>query len=107
MVTPTEIARRTAAALAAIKRSADKPDSGVALFAAHHLAELEPVYWQQHAGTLRPSRDRVLELIELRSRWGDGGIGVFDFTLPGGVTDYVISVRFDDGGDVDEVSMES
>ena len=32
---------------------------------------------------------------------------VFDFTLSDEVTDYVISVRFDEAGSVEEVSMES
>jgi hypothetical protein len=31
----------------------------------------------------------------------------FDFTLPGKVTDYVISVHFDAAGKVHEISMES
>jgi hypothetical protein len=49
-------------------------------------------------------------MLDLRSHWGAGdaeGIDAFDFTLPGGVTNYVISVRFDDKGDVAEISMES
>ncbi|MUI16138.1 DUF2004 domain-containing protein [Massilia dura] len=32
---------------------------------------------------------------------------VFDFSLPDDVTDYVISVRFDDSGEVENISMES
>jgi hypothetical protein len=49
----------------------------------------------------------------LRSHWGDDddgdeeGIDTFDFTLPDEVTDYVISVRFDEDGEVESVSMES
>jgi len=46
----------------------------------------------------------------LRSHWGDdddNGLEVFDFTLPDDVTDYVISVRFDANGEVEEISMES
>jgi hypothetical protein len=110
MATKKEIARRTSAALAAIKQAADDADSGVGMFASHHLEELPPAYWQQHAGSPKPSRERVLGLLELRSHWGgDGedGVDVFDFTLPGEVTDYVISVRFDDNGEVGEISMES
>lgn len=110
MAVEEEIARRTIAALAAIKQSADEADSGVTLFASHHLEELDLTYWQQHAGTPQPSRDRILDLLELRSHWGsdgENGIDVFDFTLPGDVTDYVISVRFDDDGAVGDISMES
>ena len=48
----------------------------------------------------------------LRSHWGDeeedeDGIDTFDFTLPEDVTDYVISVHFDEEGAVDDISMES
>jgi hypothetical protein len=101
-----EIARRTTVALAAIKHATEDPDS-VALFASHHLEELDPAYWQQHTGTSQPSRERVLELLELRKHWGGKGLDVFDFTLPGKVTDYVVSVRFDDDGEVEAISMES
>ncbi len=46
----------------------------------------------------------------LRSHWGDeddDGIDTFDFTLPEDVTDSVISVRFDEKGQVEEITMES
>ena len=116
-----EVARRTSAALAAIKRSADEGgggDFGPTLFASHHLAELDAAYWEKHAGTSRPSTRQILDLLVLRSHWGDddddddddegdGGIDTFDFTLPGDVTDYVISVRFDESGQVEAISMES
>ncbi len=107
-----EIARRTAAALAAIKRSLDEEDSAVSTFASHHVEELDPAYWKERAGTAKPTPKQVVDLLELRSHWGgdgddDDGIDVFDFTLPGDVTNYVISVRFDEGGEVQEVEMES
>ena len=31
----------------------------------------------------------------------------FDFTLPDEVTNYVICVRYDDDGEVEDISMES
>lgn len=107
-----EIERRTAAALAAIKRSLDEgdDDSAVLLFASHHVEELDSAYWKKHAGTTRPNAKQVVDLLELRSHWGDDdedGIDTFDFTLPGDVTDYVISVRFGEDGDIEDVSMES
>jgi hypothetical protein len=105
-----EIARRKTAALAAIKQSAEDSHSSVVLFASHHLEELDPTYWQQHNGTKHPGRKQILDLLELRSHWGgegDDGIEVFDFTLPGNVTEYVISVRFDNDGAVEDISMES
>jgi hypothetical protein len=47
---------------------------------------------------------------ELCSHWSDEdaeGIGVFDSTLPGKVTNYVISVRFDEAGEIEDIAMES
>jgi hypothetical protein len=107
-----EIARRTAAALAAIKQSLDEEDSAVSLFASHHIEELDAAYWKKHTGTTTPSAKQVVDLLELRSQWGgdgddDDGVNVFDFTLPGDVTNYVLSVRFDNDGEVQDVDMES
>jgi len=105
-----EIARRTAAAMAAIKQSLDEEDSAVSLFASHHVEQLDAQYWKKNAGTAKPSAKQVVDLLELRSHWGDedeDGIDTFDFTLPGDVTNYVVSVRFDEDGEVEGVSMES
>ena len=82
----------------------------MALFVSHHLDELDAAYWKKHAGTPRPSPKQVLDLIVFDSHWGeegDDGFDVFDFTLPDEVTNYVISVRFDDDGEVGSVEMES
>src|ERR1700733_2274002 len=107
-----EIERRKALALAAIKRILGKSEGkfSVTLFVSHHLDELDAAYWKKHAGAPKPSPKRVLDLLELHSHRGaDGhdGIATFDFTLPGDVTNYVISVRFDLNGDVEDISMES
>ncbi len=105
-----EIARRTAAALVAIKQSLDEEDSAVAMFASHHVEELDAAYWKKHAGTEKPTPKQVVDLLELHSHWGDEdeeGIDTFDFTLSGDVTNYVVSVRFDEDGEVEDISMES
>lgn len=107
-----EIERRQKAALAAIKRAfgtEEEDEYGATLFVTHHLNEIEESYWQKRLGTANPAPSRVLEILELRSHWGEeeDGIDTFDFTLPGGVTDYVISVRFDETGSVEEITMES
>jgi hypothetical protein len=112
-----EIQRRTEAALLAIKQamSEDDDDSSVNLFVSHHLEELDAAYWKKHAGIAKPNSKKVLSLLELRSHWGEdeegdideNGIDTFDFTLPGGVTQYVISVRFDEDGEVEDIEMES
>lgn len=107
-----EIARRTGAAFTAIEQAMNEEDSAVSMFASHHIDELDEAYWEPHAGTAKPSPKQVGDLLELRSHWGgdgddDDGIDEFDFTLPGDVTDYVISVRFDEDGEVQDVDMES
>ena len=105
-----ELTRRETAARQAIKNGFDMEDeeSGVAMFVAFHLEELESDYWQAHAGTPRPDPSAVLDILVLREHWGEKNeLEIFDFTLPGDVTNYVISVHFDDKGKVDEISMES
>ncbi len=107
-----EVLRRETTARAAIKHSLEtgEDESGADLFVSHHLEELEGEYWQKHLGTSRPEPIRVLDILELRSHWGDdddNGLDVFDFTLPDDVTDYVISVRFDETGEIKDISMES
>nr|WP_232118584.1 DUF2004 domain-containing protein [Luteimonas sp. XNQY3] len=82
-------------------------EDGINLFVEHHLAELPESYWQQHLQSGTPEPSTVIKLLELRSSWGDDDIEYFDFTLPGEVTDYVVSVHFDDTGSIDGISMES
>lgn len=107
-----EVLRREALARAAIKQSVGRQEDeeDAELFASHHLENLEGDYWQKHLGTRNPEPARILDILELRSHWSDdddNGLEVFDFTLPDDVTDYVISVRFDETGNVKDISMES
>ncbi len=107
---PDEIKKRETAARAAIKKSFDPADeeSAVALFVSLHLEELDSAYWQKHFSTPKPDAQRILDSLVLRSHWGgDDEIDTFDFTLPEGVTDYVICVNFDDDGEVADIQMES
>ena len=107
-----EIKKREEAALAAIKRDFGTPEDeyGATLFVYHHLEQIEESYWQKHLGTTRPEPRSVLDILVLRSHWSgedDDGIDTFDFTLPDEITNYVICVRFDESGQVEEVTMES
>ncbi|MFZ6743805.1 hypothetical protein ACO0LC_11300 [Undibacterium sp. JH2W] len=112
-----EVKRREKVAREAIRLAFEKgsDESGAGLFVYHHLDEMEGEYWQQHLGTTKPEPARVLDILVLRSHWGDEedeenedeGMDVFDFTLPDDGTDYVISVRFDSAGAVQEIDMES
>jgi|ERR1043166_1363017 hypothetical protein len=107
---PDEIKRREAAARAAIKtafRTADD-EFGATLFVSHHLEELDSGYWKKHLATETPEPRRILQLLELCSHWGgDDEIDTFDFTLPEDVTNYVISVAFDEDADVSGIAMGS
>ena len=108
--TPEEIKKRESAARVAITKAygtADHED-GVTLFVSHHLEELDAAYWKKHFSTESPAAGRVLESLVLRSHWGgDDEVDTFDFTLPGDVTNYVISVSFDEAGEVAGIAMES
>lgn len=110
--TSTEIERRTAMAFAAIKNALNGGEdaSCVRLFVTHHLQELNAEYWQGLVGRSQPSPDEVVELLQLFSHWGEDnedGIEVFDFSLPHDATQYFLSVRFSDDGNVEEISLES
>ena len=67
-----EIARRTAAALAAIKQSLGEEDSAVSMFASQDLEELDAAYWNKHAGTAKPTPKQV---VESGARLRQGGAG--------------------------------
>src|SRR6185436_7826188 len=99
-----------AAARAAIKKaySTAADEFGATLFVSHHLKELDSSYWKKHLSTETPEPRRVLELLQLRSHWGgDDEMDTFDFTLPEDATNYVISVAFDEDGNVSDIEMES
>lgn len=105
-----ELARRERVARQAIDTEFDMEDeeSSAALFVSFHLEEIEGAYWQQHFGSARPDPASVLAGLVLREHWGgEDAMENLDFTLPDGVTDYVIGVHFDAGGTVDAISMES
>jgi hypothetical protein len=96
-------------ALAAIKSSYGTEDQeyGVTLFVNHHLEELDGAYWKRLTGTDKPTPQQVLDqLIVINKVESDGEI-TYDFSLPGGVTQYVISVIIDADGNIQEISMES
>ena len=110
--TDAEIKRREKAALSAIEDAfgTDEDELGATLFVSHHLEELDEAYWLEHLGTPKPEPRQVLDLLKLRSHWGDedeDGLDTFDFTLPGDVTQYIVSVSFDVNGEVKAICMES
>jgi hypothetical protein len=106
-----ELSRRTHIAIEAIKRSLDTEEGeyGASLFASHHLDELDASYWRTHLQIDRPTPSQVIGLLCLQSPAGDGDadLDTLDFGLPGEVSNYLLCVRFDADGEVDEISMES
>jgi len=107
-----EIERRRSAALVAIRNAHGTVEDaqGATLFVSHHLDELGDDYWIQHCGVAHPESQQVLNLLVLQSHWGDDdddGIDHFDFTLPNAATNYLISVSFDEHGNVSGIAMES
>src|SRR5215467_4092265 len=75
--TRDEIERREKSARDAIKRAfgTKEDEYGATLFVSHHLDGIEESYWQKHLGTANPEPSRVLDILELRSHWGDEGDG--------------------------------
>lgn len=106
---PSEVEKRTALALDAIKRAlgTEADEYGATLFVQHHLEEIPASYWLQHLGAGIPEPMAVIGLLELRSNWGRESLENFDFSLPDDATNYVVSVHFNDAGQVDGISMES
>ena len=107
-----EVARREQAGRAAIRNTfgTKEGEYGADLFVAHHLEELDGAYWHAQTGVSQPEGHQILALLQLKSHWsGDDehGLDIFDFVLPGDVSNYVISVRFDQAGVVEDISMES
>jgi len=105
----SEISKRKDLAFAAIQATlASEDDEGsVSLFVQHHLSELPNSYWMQHLGTSEPEPLAVVGLLRFECNWGENDIEYFDFTLPDEITNYLISVHFDEAGEIDEISMES
>ena len=111
-VDKVESSRRTRIALATIKPSlgTEAGEYGATLFATHHLDELDQSNWRTHLKIDKPAPAQVIELLCLqspRSDDDDDGLDTLDFALPGDVSNCVLSVRFDENGEIDEISMES
>ena len=103
---------RQAIALRSIKSLYDKPEGeyGPTLFVSHHLSEIESAYWLRTVGIEQPSPDQILNLLVLVNSWsseGDENINTFDVGLPENASNYLLSVRFDGDGHVQDVAMES
>ncbi|NOH99330.1 DUF2004 domain-containing protein [Vibrio sp. 99-70-13A1] len=92
-------------ALAAIKasRGTELGEYGIDLFVSHHLDEISATAWLVILGNENPNFDDIFSALVLNHVED----GVYDFTLPNDVTSYVVSVVFDEAGQVTDISMES
>lgn len=111
-MTQGALRKRCAAAMRAIKSLYGKPEGefGPTLFVSHHLEEVEGAYWMRTVGVARPSPKQVLDALVFIRSWSSRGgdnVDVFDFGLPDNASNYVLAVRFQDDGQVADVSMES
>jgi len=106
-MTKEEVKKREQVAIKSIKAAygSEEDEYGATLFVSHHLEEIESEYWLRHLGKSKPEPKDVLGILQLESHWDDDS--VFDFTLPEDATNYVVSVRFGEEGEVEEISMES
>jgi len=105
-----EIKKREQIARQAIYKAfgTEEDEFGGTLFVTHHLEEIEKEYWVKHIGTEIIEPEKILGLLVLKSHWGgEKDIDIFDFTLPEDITDYVVSVQFDEKGEVSNIVMES
>ena len=114
--TSNDVSKRVAVARAHIEAVYGTPgdEFGATLFVSHHLSELDASYWMKHTGTDKPGAEQVLRLLELRIDPEEEELDeeeekmdILEFTLPDGISNYVICVEFDESGDVASVSMES
>jgi hypothetical protein len=102
-----EIEKREIESISALKKSLND-DYSTKLFISHHLTEINSEYWIEHLGCAKPNSIDIINILVLKEHWGgDADIDIFDFTLPDNVTDYVLSVSFDDSGKINEISMDS
>lgn len=110
-----EIRKREVVARDAIRKAFGTPEDedGATLFVLHHLEELDSSYWVKYLGTSTPKSEDVLNILEFKKLREDeneieeNDLEILDFTLPDNVTDYVISVQFNEDGEVDSIAMES
>ena len=87
----------------------DDGEFGPTVFVSHHKEELSADYWASAFGNADPLPDEIIRGLVMVDSWSsedDDNIDTFDFSLPGEVTNYLLSVRFD-GDEIADVSMES
>ena len=106
---PVKLEDMLAGALARVQA---EDEHWVGEYIEHHLDQLEPDAWKAVLPEgAEPTVPSVRERLILRRIWGsydeDGLSLTLDHGLPAELTDYVIAVRIDASGEIDDVAMES
>ena len=94
-----------------IEKRFGSPDGemSVNLFVSHYKEELRADEWKALLGETNPTDKDILKCIVFKDSWdseGDGNVDTYDFSLPNGLTQYVVSLRFD-ADTIISVDMES
>ena len=96
----------------AIARVRSEDEHRVGEYIAHQLDQIEQDEWKKVLPEgADATADTVREVLSLRSIWGtydEDGLSLhLDYGLPASLTDYVIAVRIDATGEIEDISMES
>ncbi|RJG48638.1 DUF2004 domain-containing protein [Motilimonas pumila] len=81
----------------------EQGEYSIDLFISHHLNLLSEDDWQQLIGKPAPSAKDMIASLDLVDQWEQ----TYDFALLNQVSDYLLSVTFDDQGAVSNIAMES
>jgi len=92
--------------------NSDADEDPVTFYAAHHIQELEPEDLRALFDTDAPTVAAFLAKLSLRSLCiypdeDDDAFAVFDYTISEELTQYVLAVGFDRGGNALSIDMES
>lgn len=79
----------------------------IGLFVSHHLDEIPAEYWREQLGQVNPDPQSVLSILvpilddDMDEEDETEDLPI-DFSLPGGISNYVLSVYIDAGGNIDD-----
>ena len=95
-------------ALEAIKNAYGTPEGkdNVTEFVTYCQNEIHFAYWMKFLDTMRPEPQQVLDMLYFASHWSDGAADVLEFALPEDILDSVLSVQFDEDGNLVDIAID-